>query len=90
MRRYTNAIVALAIVATACLAFAAGYRFGRQHVAQVDLVWTPLPDAVAVGWSVADGAAIAVYRDGQLVRALTPDDGAEFQKWEALIAEAQQ
>ncbi len=35
-------------------------------------------------------AQVSVYRDGQLLRTLTPEDGAEFEKWEKIPAESRE
>ena len=84
MCRYSNAIIALAFVVAILAAGATGYWLGRNHVAQVDLVWTPIPDAVTVGWSVDDDDAICVYVGGELIKTLTPDD-PNFEKWQAVL-----
>ncbi len=84
MLRYQNALIALAFVVAILAAGATGYWLGRSNPAKVDLIWTPIPDAVTVGWSVDDDDAIAVYVGGELRKTLSPAD-PEFEKWQEVL-----
>ncbi len=87
MRRYSNALLLLFFLLAILATGATGYWIGRNHVTQVDLIWTPIPDAVTVGWSVDDDDAICVYVGGQLLKTVTVEDGTEFEKWEEVLEE---
>lgn len=66
----------LVLAGVVVLALIVGFFIGRSTSPhqRVDMIWSPIPDAVTIGNSVDDPKRIAVYYGEALVRTYGPKD----------------